>query len=175
MTSHRILHSFGFVILPLILSSCGLFGGKEEEPPPPPPTMVELSIETSKDANPGADGSGSPVLIRVYELKGPVNFKNSDFFALYEKEDIALASDLIRKSELIMKPGESRTLEFKADDATGFVGVFAAFRQLDTAQWRALAAVPPHRTTIVHVNVTGTQLKLESTQKPEPDPDEADE
>ncbi|MBS1211625.1 MAG: type secretion lipoprotein family [Proteobacteria bacterium] len=175
MTSHRNVHSFVFLASSLMLSGCGLFGGTEEPPPPPAPTMVEMRIETSKDANPGTEGSGSPLLIRVYELKGPVNFKNADFFALYEMEDSALASDLIRKSEIVMRPGETRTLEFKADDATEFVGVFAAFRQLDTAQWRALAAVPPHRTTTVDVKVAGTQLKLESVQKTEPNPDEADD
>ena len=171
----KVLFQFFIVWLMLvILSSCGLFGGKDEPPPPPPPTRVELNIEAAKNANPNAEGIGSPTLVRVYELKNLANFKNGDFFALYENEQSTLSGDLVRKREFILKPGEKRELAFDTDKETQFIALFAAFRKLDDAQWRAAAAVPPNQTTLIDAKITQVVLSKTVSQKPVPNPDADD-
>lgn len=175
MTLPRIvLRSFVQMALPLLAGGCGMFGGDEKPPPPPNPTLVELAIESAQDVNPRSDGTSSPVLVRVYELSEPVKFKNADFFALYDKDDATLGGDMLRKREFTLSPGTSRSMQFKAEDDTRFAGIFAAFRKLDTANWRALTQIPPNRTTAIVVRLSGTQISLESMQKPEPKPEESD-
>lgn len=152
--------AFLFAVVALLLGGCGLFAAKEATPPPPPPTRVELKIEAAGDINPDAQGQASPVMLRVYELKGDANFNNADFFALYDKEQSALAGDLAHKQEFLLKPGESKDLLIDPQADTEFIGVFAAFRKLDTAQWRVSAPIASHKTTQFVVKIGAAQLRL---------------
>jgi type VI secretion system protein VasD len=148
-----------------ILGGCGLFS--KDEPPPPPPARVELKIEAAPNINPDLQGRSSPLLLRIYELKDVSAFNAADFFNLYEKEQSALGVDLVRKDEFIVKPGERRETAFEASQDTRFIGVFAAYRKLDNAQWRAAAPIPPHQTTSFGVKLSDTQIELDvASRKP---------
>ncbi len=120
---------------------------------PPPPTRVALDIAASADLNPDPDGRPSPVVFRLYELKTPSTFVNADFFALYDQPDMALGAELQGREEMLIKPGESRNVEFSLAEETRHIGLLAAFRNLDRAVWRALLAVPPHETTPITVDL----------------------
>ena len=37
-------------------------------PAPPPPTLAKVQLTAAADVNPGADGNGAPVAIRIYQL-----------------------------------------------------------------------------------------------------------
>lgn len=148
------------ILLSTTLGGCGLFGAKEESPPPPPPTRVELKIDAAGDLNPDGEGHASPLLLRVYELKEISAFNSADFFALYDKEQAVLAGDLARKREFLLKPGEKQTLNLEPAADTRFVALFAAFRRLDTAQWRASSPIVAQKTTMLEAKVQGTALTL---------------
>ena len=169
-----LLRFFLALMFSLSLGSCGLFGSKDEPPPPPPPTRVELKIEAAKNANPNAEGIGSPTLLRVYELRNLANFNNADFFALYEKDQSTLASDLVVKQEFLLKPGEQRELAFDTDKDTQFIALFAAFRKLDDAQWRLITPLPPNQTTLINAKIDEVVLSQTVSQKPMPKPDAGD-
>ncbi|QSA96413.1 type VI secretion system lipoprotein TssJ [Methylococcus sp. EFPC2] len=156
--------ALAYLSLAAALSGCGLFAAKDEPPPPPPPTRVELKIDVAGNINPGADGQPAPLLLRVYELKGLSAFNSADFFALYDKEQATLGADWSRKQEFLLKPGEQRTLSLEPEADVQFIGVFAAYRQLDTALWRASAPVKPHQTVPLELKISGTQLNLKAVE-----------
>ena len=164
------MNSLLWLALVLTLNGCGLFGSAKEEQPPPPPTRVELNIEAAPDINPDSEGRSSPLLLRIYELKGLSAFNGADFFSLYEKEQTALAGDMVRKEEFILKPGEKRELVLTPGADTGFVATFAAFRNLDTAQWRASAPIAAHQTSRFDIRLRGNQVSLSAAQPPPPKP-----
>ncbi len=156
------------VLLAILLTGC--FGAKEEEPPPPlPPTKIELHIEAAKDVNPNVEGKGSPVLLRIYELKGLTGFNAADYFALNEKDQAALGADLARKQELMLRPGEKKTLLLQPEDAAGFFAAYAGFRSLGSARWRVSAPIPPHATSVFELKLGGSQMVL-TTPPPTPQP-----
>lgn len=147
------------LILPiLMLSGCASAPTPE---PPPPPTIVNLQIETAADINPDASGKPSPVMLRIYELREVSAFNAADFFALFDKEQATLAADLVHKQEMLIKPGETKSLTMQPGADVRNVGFFAAFRQLDTAQWRAIAPVNAHQTASYSVKIKATQLSVE--------------
>jgi len=39
-------------------------------------------------------------------------FANADFFAIFEKDQATLAADLVHKQEILLKPGETKNLQF---------------------------------------------------------------
>jgi len=155
-----------WILLLVLTTLAGCGGGEAEKEPPPPPTLVNVSILATVDINPDGLDRPSPVVFRVFELKDVANFESADFFALYEKASDTLGGDLVRKQEFILVPGEVKTLHFKAEDETRFLAVFAAFRNLEAARWRAHAEIPRTMTTDVNVRVEGTRLTLNATQKP---------
>ena len=147
---------------------CGCASTPEPEPPPPP-TVINLQIESGAVINPDSSGHAAPVMLRIYELRETSGFDSADFFALFDREQATLAADLVRKQEMLIKPGESKTLTIKPDDDVRAVGFFAAFRQLDTAQWRAVAPVTAHETRSLAVKLDANRLTVQPVE-PTPPP-----
>lgn len=142
----------------------GLFlTGCASEPPAPalPPTVVKLQIISSSDVNSGNNGEASPVILRIFELKDSSSFNSADFFALFNDDKAILGSDLGHKSELTLKPGDSKALELQPSEDAQSIGLFAAFRQLDNAQWRTSVKIEPHQTQLVMVKLERNQLRIE--------------
>lgn len=150
--------------LTLLLLNAVLLGCASEppvQPPPPPPTIVNLQIETSADLNADINGNGAPLMLRIYELREQSNFNSADFFAIFNNEKATLAGDLVRKRDLLLQPGETKSLSLNPDNDVRSIGFFAGFRQLDTAQWRAVASVKEHQTQTVHVKLKNNQLTVD--------------
>lgn len=120
---------FVLVLIMLItLPACGLLK--------PIPDNLDLSLTTGPDLNPDAEGRSSPVVVRIYELSADRNFKGKDFFDIFDDEKKSLADTLIKKQELELNPNESRKLTIKLNENTKYLGLFAAYRDIDTAVWR---------------------------------------
>jgi type VI secretion system protein VasD len=123
-------------------------------PPPPPPKMASVagSVVAAADLNPSVTQRPSPLVLRIYELKSDAAFNQTDFMALFQSEQAALGADLVAMEELTLLPGESRPIEARPLHAeTRFIGVFAAYRNLERARWRAVAPVQAgvaHKLTI---------------------------
>lgn len=132
-------------------------------PPPPPPTSILASIEAAVDINPDPDGRPSPLRLRLYELKTPDKFNNSDFFSLYEQANAVLGADLLGHDELLIKPGEKRLLERVLTKDTLYLGILAAYRDLDRAVWRAILLIPPNQLTPVKIELKSTAVTAEVT------------
>jgi len=146
----------------VVLQGCGLFGAKvEPPPPPPPPTRVALRIVAAPDINPDGTGQAAPVQLRIYELRGASAFESADFFSIYDKDQAALGADLAGKKELLIRPGEGKMLMLEPGPDVKYLGAFAAYRRLEDARWRADLPIIEHRTTVVEVRISGTQLSLE--------------
>jgi len=137
-----------------------------EPPPAPPPTLVNLTIKSAADVNPDSGGTASPVMLRIYELRETSAFTSADFFSLFDKDQGTLLSESVRKQELLIKPNDTKTLSIQPGPETRALGFFAAFRQLDTAQWRALMPITAQQTQSVLIHLKGNDLVLEPP-KPE--------
>lgn len=146
-------------ILP-ILVLVGCASEAPVQPPPPPPTVVNVQIETAADLNADNNGNGAPVMLRIYELREQSAFDSADFFALFNDDKATLAADLERKQEMLLQPGETKTLTLNPEVEVQSIGFFAAFRQLDTAQWRAATRLKWHQTQTVTLKLSNNQLSV---------------
>jgi type VI secretion system protein VasD len=147
------LPALGFSATLMLSAAC-------KAPPPPPPTAVKISVAVLASANPDSSGRPSPVLVRVYELKSTAAFDSADFFTLYGKDQATLGADLNAKSEFLLRPGENRSLEQTVQPGTKFIGVVAAYRDIERSRWRATAPVPPNRTTPLAVKVGAADVVI---------------
>ena len=126
-----------FISVAAVLAACA------GPPPPPPPTQVSGTIQAAANVNPSASKRPSPLLVRVYELKSAAAFNNADFMALYQRDQAELSTELVAKEEFVLAPGESKSYAKTLAPETRFLGVVAAYRDLEHAKWRSIVAVQP--------------------------------
>jgi type VI secretion system protein VasD len=103
---------------------------------------AKVALSAAADVNPDATGKPSPVVVRVYQLKGDAAFSGADFFALFDDEMKVLGPELIGREEYVLTPSETRTVELAVPKTAKFVGVIAAFRDIRNSQWRVVVPAP---------------------------------
>jgi len=103
---------------------------------------VKAVVTAVEELNPDYQGRPSPVNIIVFQLVSADAFSNADFFSLFEPEAAVLGGDMLARTQMLLKPGESREWVAEFSKETRFVGVVAAFRDIENAQWRSTVALP---------------------------------
>lgn len=129
------------VIALALLAGCG-----SASPKPPNPTVVEVLIEASSGLNPDSKGRASPIVMRFFELKTHAAFNGADFFSVWDRERETFGAELVAREEFSLRPSETTTFKRTLQPETRYLGVVAAFRDLEHAQWRADYSVKPHET-----------------------------
>ena len=131
------LFTTGLMALALLLSGCSSLSPYSDL------TKLQLTLSASDQLNPDLNGRPSPIVVRLFELKHPVAFENADFFSLYERAKESLAPDLVVSEELELRPGEHVTLRLSVEPGSRYVGVLAAYRDLEQTQWRYVVQITP--------------------------------
>lgn len=155
----------GLVVPCLVLAACG---GSPPPPAPPAPTVVELNLKAAPDSNPTASGQGAPVALRIYQLGSTTSFEGAEFFQLFNGDAEILKSDVVKRDDVLLAPGQTRTITIEPTDAVKAIGVFAAYRDFRHATWRGTAEVPPHQTTRVAITAKAAGVTVSATPAPAP-------
>lgn len=142
--------------LALLAASCA------SPPPKPVVTPVSINLVASSDANPDARGRASPLTVRVYVLKAPGPFEGADFFSLYDKDQSTLGAEMVKREELLLKPGETKKLEFTLEPDAKNIAVLAAYRDLERARWRDLKPLEVGKPNTFTVNLAARQVRIEA-------------
>jgi len=121
-------------ILAIVLAGCA--------PSPPKDLNLSGTLVAAADVNLDPEGRPSPVVVRIYQLQSVVKFNNADFFDLYDDATAVLGADLIAFDEFTLRPGQSVDYQAQFKPTVKFVGVIAAFRDINSAQWRADLVLP---------------------------------
>lgn len=137
-----------------LLAACG-------GPPKVPPTTVAGSVVAVAGVNPSVSGRPSPLLLRVYELKTATVFAAADFVSLYQRDQAELGADLVGREEIMLAPGESRPIHRTLAPETRFLAVFAAYRDVEHARWRAVLAVRPGQAQRVTIRASELAVTAE--------------
>ena len=149
----------------LLSGGCGRIGSKPSPAAtsPPSPTLINVEVVASKEVNPSNSGRPSPVVVRLYELKGLAAFNAADFFTLYRNDLEILGGDLVKWEEYVLRPGGQKIYSHKASEEARYLAVIAAFRDIDQAAWKGSLPIPAHRTTniTVHLNRLGLTLEVQ--------------
>ena len=142
MRGLRVVAAVGLVSL---LAACA------GPPPPPKPTVVAATLQASANVNPDARKRASPVVVRLYELKSSAAFDAADFLSLYERDQATLAAEMGSREEFTLRPGDSTRWEKTVAADVRFIGVIAAFRDIERARWKALVPVKANTRNVVTI------------------------
>jgi len=153
----RLTDAFVFI---LAVAALGVLAGCPKSVASLLPTKLEARLVASASLNPDPSGRASPLVVRVYELKDRDAFERADFFDLFDNEAATLGSDLVARDEMQLEPGQQRKVERRLDDKTRFLGVVAAYRDLDNAEWRAVVAVHPNHNNEFSIGLGGQAVTV---------------
>jgi type VI secretion system protein VasD len=148
------------LVLILAVAALGLLSGCPKKIASMIPTKLDARLVASASLNPDPSGRASPLVVRLYELKDRTAFERADFFALFDNESATLGADLVARDEIQLEPGQKRRLERHLDDATRFLGIVAAYRDLDNAEWRAVIEVHPNHTNEFSIGLGGEAVTV---------------
>ncbi len=112
---------------------------------PPEPAPVPGQVTAAAMINPDREGVAKPVVVRIYQLKTAGAFESADFFTLHGDAAATLGADLVASEEMMVRPSGRLSFEASIDPMTRFIGVTAAFRDIDNAQWRAVIELPEEK------------------------------
>jgi type VI secretion system protein VasD len=139
--------------------------GSDEEPPPAPPpapmpTVVSLTLNAAPDVNPTESGEPRPVSVRVLRLASVDDFLETGFFELDGDAKGVLGGDLIAEDTFTLAPGATQIYQKQFEDDARFVAVMAAYRDIESANWRGFFDVPRNQTTLLTADLKADGLSL---------------
>jgi type VI secretion system protein VasD len=123
------------------------------------PSKLSIQIAASGSVNPDVNQRPSPVVVRLYELKSAARFDSADFLSLYEKDQAVLGADIVVREEFVLRPGERKAIDKPLAADTKFIGVVAAYRELERARWRGMVALVPGKNNVVTVTLDGVAVQ----------------
>ncbi|MCA0936246.1 type VI secretion system lipoprotein TssJ [Vibrio alginolyticus] len=100
-----------------------------------------LEILAKHDINPDSNGRPSPVVVYIFELSESTLFENQDFFSIYEDHERVLGPDLVNKYEVSLTPGKKEIYNASMSPKTEYLGIVAAFRDIENSNWRQVIKV----------------------------------
>jgi type VI secretion system VasD/TssJ family lipoprotein len=103
---------------------------------------LQLSIQAGRSLNTDRQEASASLAMRVYVLSDSQILQRASFDSLYDNDEATLGSALLRRESVHLRPGETRVLELPVSGDARFLGVVAAYRELDRSQWRALLPLP---------------------------------
>jgi type VI secretion system protein VasD len=158
VSSRRRLILTGCLLLLVGLSpGCGKKPEIKQEKPPP---KLSLKIVAAADANRGPGGKALPIVVRVYDLKGQGAFTTADFFSLYDRESAVLGSALLARDEVTLAPGQFLPIERQLNPDATYLGVIAAFRDIDHSHWREPLRLNPGLDNKVLIEVGANSVSI---------------
>ncbi|EJG1203560.1 type VI secretion system lipoprotein TssJ [Vibrio parahaemolyticus] len=102
---------------------------------------ADLEITANHNINPDSNGRPSPVVVYVFELTSNTLFKSQDFFSIYEEHEKVLGPDLVNKYEISLTPGQKEIYQASMSPKTEYLGIVAAFRDIENSNWRQVIKV----------------------------------
>lgn len=132
--SKQVFIGMGLSVI-LALSGCSLFR---------PSNTLEMKVASVNYLNPDVNGMAAPVVVTLYQLKSKYAFKQSSFDSLSNNAASVLGDNLIDKQVIEIQPGQSKQFPLKLSTNTQYIGVVAAYRNIDKANWQSLVDVSNH-------------------------------
>ena len=134
-------------------------------PPPAPPkeesTIVQVNVSGTLNQNPDKNGRASPAIVHLYALKPGAPFDIGDPEALTGGDLGTLAESMTRIAKMVIMPGRTTKKIFELPAGTSDIGITVAYRDFNTAGWRASKPVKPKDVTLLKATIGTDAVTIE--------------
>jgi type VI secretion system protein VasD len=154
-----------FFPLILILAAALLLGGCAAQYP----TILQTRVTVADDVNPDVFDQPSPIVISFYQLTNNLTFNATDFLGLYQSAKTLLGEDFVNQYQFEVAPGQHYSFTYKLDPKTRYIGIVAAYSQLNKTVWRKTVVLQPsdyaEELFIININKSNFDLKITASGK----------
>lgn len=119
---------------------------------------ITMEVASQPNVNPDSSGRPSPIIVKMYEMRNDMAFRQGDFQALFMEPMKVLGANLVAMDELLFVPGEARVVEYAPMPETRYAGILAGFRQMERARWRAVLPVDPERKNLIRLELNDASM-----------------
>lgn len=123
---------------------------------------IKGELTTATDLNPNYRDRPSPVVLIIFQLAAAESFNKATFFELYDPAAAVLGGDLIASERQTLTPGMAMEIEKEFDEEARFIGFVAAFRDIDSAQWRSVIPLEQRGALRSFFNRSKLMIELQS-------------
>ena len=145
--------SFSILLVATLLALLSACAGA-----PPAAEKLGMQISTSADVNPDMQGRPSPIILHILELSSTEQFNRLDYMNLTQPSGAALGADLLGKNQMVLQPGDSKSLPMELNPQTTAIGLVAGYRDIDNAVWRTHIAITQGSTKGISVTLEQQQI-----------------
>jgi type VI secretion system protein VasD len=131
----RFIGTFITIAAAIMLSACASSATTKASP-------YRIEFAAAPDVNGDSRQRPSPVLVKVYALRSATAFQSADFFALQSQAETVLGKDLIEIEQIVLAPGESRSIKKPGNPEVTTIGIVAEYRLLEKNKWREIITLP---------------------------------
>lgn len=128
-------------------------------------TDVSVEFIVDADGNPDEQGLGSPLFVRMYELKNSTMMTKADFIDLYENDKKTIGTDLVGEVHRFKRltPGENRIEKFVLSEETQYIALYAEFLDFRDSMFKLIIPVVTNNVFInsAVVRISGNQMMLD--------------
>lgn len=135
ITDRYALLFFTLFLIPA-LTSCTVFTDDEKT------ESIKVKLLASSDINPNTQNRPAPLSVYIYELKAPDNFDNSDYYSIMNNTSNAFSQQSSKLYQAILMPGETRKIEVNPGKSSVALGIVAAYRNINHADWSKTIMLP---------------------------------
>ena len=129
-----IMSSIALLALALLLTGCSWFAAGAPQ--------ANFTIQSASYLNPDIQNNPEPIVVTVYQLKNQFAFKQASYDALANNSAAVLGNDLIDKDIMEVRPGKTLEIAKALSPDTQYIGIVAAYRDINKARWHSLLKVP---------------------------------
>ncbi|EXJ10938.1 MULTISPECIES: type VI secretion system lipoprotein TssJ [Nitrincola] len=104
--------------------------------------FVDIELIASDGLNPNDAGLFFPVEVQVFLMTNDREFKRADYFEFHHA-NMRSTADL--EKSVVLRPGEIMPVHFEINEVIRYVGVVAAFQDIDRAVWRDVIQIGDNR------------------------------
>ncbi len=104
--------------------------------------QANLAIQSAQYLNPDVNGRPSPVEVTFYELSSASRFKHASYYSLSSNAGKVLGNDLIDVQTMEVRPGQTQKVTQTLSPNTHYIGLTAAYRNLDQDRWKTAIKIP---------------------------------
>jgi len=117
---------------------------------------IDITLKAAKDVNIDNNGTPTPIVVKFYELTEIKDFRSADFATIYNDGQSSFGKYIVKRDEFELKPGEEREIDRVAKRNTRYIGIVAAYNDVDNAKWRTIISIRKDGTDlVVHLGKTG--------------------
>jgi type VI secretion system protein VasD len=97
--------------------------------------------------------------VRVYLLKSADKLARADYFQIIDHERDVLGSDLIKREDMVMRPGETHVVVLEGQREKAAIGVVVGYRNIEQANWRVISPIPNSGELTVMLDATRANVE----------------